>query len=624
MSAATFYSTRGYYRGYEIDYGPATDVWEEFVKDHVPFYQFLTNVTDGELRVTFKSCAVHAMMIWPAEKSEWGEDLVAQVQQMRRREFYESNFWLKPIGKAAGGPGAAVLTPVSYLKNISPDFIPPPPAGKAVCSISAAPGEHEPAALAFRSSVEYSNVTAQMADFAGNAGTIPASAADVRLAKLFPIGRQGVYELLPLMLEPLHGQTLAPNVTREFWIDVHVPADAAPGDYRGAITLRAENRQPLTVDVKLTVRPFELALDSPVCFAMFYGMPSSFKWHYLHFYKNRAKWEKVIDAEMRNMAEHGFNTLSIWGPKVRSAPGGGITVDFSDRNRLLELCRKRGLGRRHAVDTRVIDCAHSLIAIGLKEFSPEFNKAYADVCRRTVAWARKNNLPMLLYVVDEPRERDLNWWNRNLSDTLKHLDLLKSIPGARTFIPVMGDKQSGVDYSVLAERLSVIATHPARQSRRLIAKARKLCIYNAGQDRLSWGFYVWKVGACGRREWGYQWIKQPYNPFDPGNDAVAYPSPHGLLPTIGEKRIREGIDDYKYVYTLEKHMARARAAGVDLASAAALLAKIRNAVPDYLDVREARTRDLDHELGVWREQVAAEIEDLIYQIRASAPEQLSE
>lgn len=620
MSALTFYSTRGFYRGFEIDYGPDTDVWEEFAKDHVPFYRFETDVKDGELRLKFKSCAVHAMMIWPAGKNEWGSRLVEQVQRMRRDEFYRANFWLKPIATAAAGPGGPVLAPVSYLENIHPDFIPQQRPGKAACSISAAPGEREPAALAFRPDVEYRNVTAQVSDFTGDGGTIPASAATVYLAKLFPRGKKGAYELQPLMLEPAGGQTLRANVTREFWIDVHVPEDAAPGNYRGEIALWAENRDPLTVEVNLTVRPFRLASDSPVRFAMFYGTPASFKRHYRHFYKGDAKWEEVVDAEMRNMAEHGFNTLSIWGPKIRSSEDGGIRADFSDRDRLLKLCRKHGLARRHDVVTRLINCTYSLIERGLKEFSPEFNKAYKDVCRQTVEWARKNDLPMLFYVIDEPRERDLNWWNRNLADTLKYLELLESIPNARTYIPVMGDKNSGVDYSILAEKLDVVATHPARQSRRLMAKARELCIYNAGQDRLSWGFYVWKIGARGRREWGYQWIHQPYNPFDSGNDAVAYPSPVGLLPTIGEKRIREGIDDYRYIYTLEKHIARARAAGTDVSSPTALLARIRKAIPDYLDIGEAPTRDLDYKLDAWREQIAEEIQKLVSQAREQAAE----
>ena len=613
MSALTFYSTRGFYRGSEIDYGPDTDVWEEFAKDHVPFYRFEADVKNGELRIKFKSCAVHAMMIWPAGENEWGTRLVKQVQRMRRDEFHRANFWLKPIETAAATPGEVVFAPVSYLENIRPGFIPQQRPGKAACSISAAPGEREPAALAFRPDAEYKNTTAQISDFAGDGGTIPASAATVHLAKLFPRGRNGVYELLPLMLEPVGGQTLRANVTREFWIDVHVPQDAAPGNYRGEIALRAENRDPLTVEVDLTVRSFKLASDSPVCFAMFYGAPVSFKGHYRHFYKGDAKWEEVVDAEMRNMAEHGFNTLSIWGPKIRSSEDGGIRADFSDRNRLMKLCRKHGLARRHDVDTRVIDLTYSLIERGLKEFSPEFNEAYKDVCRQTVEWARKNDLPMLLYVIDEPRERDIKWWNRNLTDTLKYLELLESIPNARTFIPVMADKNSGVDYSILAEKLDVVATHPVRQSRTLMANARELCIYNAGHDRLSWGFYVWKIGARGRREWGYQWINQPYNPFDSGNAAVAYPSPGGLLPTIGEKRIREGIDDYRYIYTLEKHIARARDAGVDVSSPAALLTRIREAIPDYLDARDAPTRDLDYKLDAWREQIAAEIEKLISQ-----------
>jgi len=608
VSALSFYSTKGYYRGFEVDYGPDTDVWEEFAGDNVPFYSFQAAVNDGVLRVTFDSCSIYAMMVWPAQQADWGERLVRQVEQMRKNEFYEYNFWLRRAAKAT--PSAeAVLMPVSYLKAVGPDFVPPGKTGPAACSVSAAPGEYEPVALAFRAPVEYKNISARATDFVGGAGVIKASAADICLAKLFPKGEHGVYELIPTMLEPVGGQTLRPNITREFWVDICVPDDASPGDYKGEITIESEGRQSLTVGITITVRPFRLPDDVPVSYAMYYGKPSSFKGHYRRFYKGYGKWEQVVGAEMQNMREHGFNTLSIWGPRcfVRE---GALQLDFAARDRLLKLCRKHGLALRHPVDTRVIDCAYSLIRQGLKEFSPEFNKAYLDVCRRVVAWAEKNDLPMLLYVVDEPRETGLNWWNRNLEDTLKYLDLLKSVPNARTYIPITGDENNGVDYSILADKLDVVATHPTKSCRKLMARAGKLCLYNAGQDRLSWGFYVWKSGAVGRREWGYQWINQPYNPLDGGNWAIAYPSPHGLLPTVGEKRIREGIDDYRYIYALETVMAQAQAAGRDISAASDLLGAIRKSLPDYLNPATERTRDLDYELDEWRERIAAEIEKL--------------
>jgi len=608
VSALSFYSTKGYYRGFEVDYRPDTDVWEEFAKDNVPFYRFEVAVNDGVLRVTFDSCSAYAMMVWPAEHNDWGERLVRQVHQMRKAEFYEYNFWLQPAAKVSA-PADVVFAPVSYLRTIGPDYVPAQQTRPATCSISAAPGEYEPVALVFRAPVEYTNISVRAKDFVGGAGVIPASAVDIRLAKLFPQGEHGIYELVPRMLEPVAGQTLRPNITREFWVDIHVPEDAAPGDYRGEIRIESESREPLAVGITITVRPFRLPDDVPVSYAMYYGKPSSFKGHYQRFYEGYRKWQKVVDAEMQNMREHGFNTLSIWGPRcfVRE---GGLELDFAARNRLLKLCRRRGLARRHPVDTRVIDCADSLIRQGLKEFSPEFNKTYLDVCRRVVAWAEKNDLPMLLYVVDEPRETGLNWWNRNLEDTLKYLDLLKSVPNARTYIPVTGDENNRVDYSILADKLDVVATHPTRSCRKLMARAAKLCLYNAGQDRLSWGFYVWKSGAASRREWGYQWVNQPYNPLDPGNWAIAYPSPHGLLSTVGEKRIREGIDDYRYIHALVTRMAEAKAAGRDVSAASDLLGEIRKALPEYLEPGSERTRDLDYGLDKWRGRIAAEIEGL--------------
>ena len=608
VSAISFYSTKGYYRGYEIDYAARTDVWEEFAKDLVPFYRFETEVADGVLRITFESCSVHAMMIWPTQHNNWGQRLVRQVQQMRKSEFYDFNFRMKPVAQDAAGQATAVLAPVSYLREIGPGFLPPRQDGNSPWRISAAPGEYEPVALAFRAPVEYERISVRVSDFAGEAAVIPSSEVDVRLAKLFPKGEK-IYELVPAMLEPVAGQTLRPNITREFLADVHVPENTPPGDYHGEVALQAEGHEPLVVRITVTVRPIQLVEDLPVNFSMYYGTPSRIEEHYRRFYGGYKKWEQTIGAQIRNMREHGFNTLTIPKPKPIAIKDGVLELDFSSADRLLRLCREHGLARRHPVIILVIDYAHFIIGDGIEEFSPRFNEIYLSACRQLVEWARKNDLSLLIWVVDEPREVGLNWWNRNLSDTLKYLELVKSVPNIRTYMTITSDKKGRLDYTVLADKLDVVACLPLKNSRKLLTSA-DLSLYNAGRGRLSWGFYVWKIAARGRREWGYQWLAQPYNPFDPGNSAITYPSPHGLLPTIHEKRIREGIDDYKYLYTLEATMAQAEAAGRDVSSASALLDEIRKALPDYLDKNLPGTSDLDHDLDAWRRRIALEIEKL--------------
>ncbi len=85
-------------------------------------------------------------------------------------------------------------------------------------------------------------------------------------------------------------------------------------------------------------------------------------------------------------------------------------------------------------------------------------------------------------------------------------DLLKEA-GVTSFITPMGDTESGKDYTALADHVDIISTHAWKGSAGLIARTREkgktLWLYNTGMDRLSWGFYNWRVGSIGRWEWHF-------------------------------------------------------------------------------------------------------------------------
>ena len=606
-SALTFYSEKGMYRGYEIDYGPDTDIWEEFVKEHVPFCRFEADTVDGCLRFTFDSCSVYGLMIWPAEHAAWGDRAIEQVQEMRRAEFYRFNYPTKLLRRPVRDVEQPVLAPVSYMRTVTIDYLPEP--HDRVSTASAAPGEREPLAFALRTPIELKNLSARVSDLTGPNGTIPAAAVDLRLAKLFPVRDKGIYELLPVMLQPVAGQTIRPFVTRQFIADVHVPDGTAQGEYRGEISIHADGQQPLKAGIAVRVRGIKLPDDLPVGFAMFYVDTAAFKGHFLRL-SGIERWEREIAAEFTNMRDYGLNAVSIARPRPTGMKDGRLVLDFSTADRVARLCRENGLHRQPAL-MFIIDYAESLMARGLEEFSPEYNTAFADACRQLVDWAKRRDLPLLFFVVDEPRERELNPWNRNLRDTLKYLEIVRSVPGARSYVPLMYDERDGTDYTALIEPLDVVATHPAKESRKLIARSgKKLAIYNGGRDRLSWGFYTWKSGAIERREWAYQWVNLPWNPLDPSNWTVAYWSTDGLLPTLEQVRMREGIDDYRYLHALEMQMAAAGKAGRDTTAAAALLEQIRKSVPEHLTAGTARFRDIEYELDAWRGRIAGQVEKL--------------
>ena len=220
--------------------------------------------------------------------------------------------------------------------------------------------------------------------------------------------------------------------------------------------------------------------------------------------------------------------------------------------------------------------------------------AFVSVVQQLVEWQNDKSTPVLLWVVDEPRENP-NPWNRNLKDTIAYADLAHKVPGAQVMVTPMGDENSGVDYMPLLDHLDVVSTHPTKHSTKMIKRAMDdpklgLHIYNAGRDRLSNGFYIWRVGATGKFEWHFcQWVHDPkgyrgremFNPFlQYEGDDTFMPVPlsykGGILPREGIITMSIGINDYRYVATLEQELAKAKSAPAK----AALVAEIEKYMTD--------------------------------------------
>ena len=75
---------------------------------------------------------------------------------------------------------------------------------------------------------------------------------------------------------------------------------------------------------------------------------------------------------------------------------------------------------------------------------------------------------------------------------------------------------------------------------------------DAETDRYYFGVWAWVSGVKGCSHWAY--FCQPHLSY-------VFPTEEELVPSIGWEAIREGIDDYRYLKTLEQLADQARAAG---------------------------------------------------------------
>ena len=237
---------------------------------------------------------------------------------------------------------------------------------------------------------------------------------------------------------------------------------------------------------------------------------------------------------------------------------------------------------------------------------------------------------MLLYVVDEPRERNINRWNRGFADTIRYCKLVReNIPDGQIHVDPMRDENAGVDYVPILDYVDVIGTHPWDQSSGIVKKSGKesfpiLWYFNAiVWDRYDFGLECAAADAKGFWQWHYNWDLLPFQPFHSSFKwGATIPGPDGPFDTPRHELIATSIDDYRYLATLEQRIETARDAGTAesaVESAENLLSSFYDAAPpyavraDYEESHEKRkTRDVigGKSLDQWRDAFAEHVEEI--------------
>jgi len=105
------------------------------------------------------------------------------------------------------------------------------------------------------------------------------------------------------------------------------------------------------------------------------------------------------------------------------------------------------------------------------------------------------------------------------------------------------------------------------------------------------GVWFWHTGAEGQGYWVYQSSWRRTRPFQDlegdlhAHDYVAYPDLDGPTPTIQWECMRQGIDDARYLYTLEAALAAHRTSP-HAAAAERFLAELRSSLPQSVKLAD--------------------------------------
>ncbi len=475
-----------------------------------------------------------------------------------------------------------------YLRLIFPTSVPGQEEIDAPLFCFAAPGEREPVAFAIRSTRELKavSVTCSALESQGKVAIAREhiSVRPVRYGKKEGQSRWGMFHadvmVVPQYLASHKHIDIGRETSQQYWITVSVPKDTPPGRYRAVVTVSAANAGGTQLPLEVEVLP--IRLYEPDC--VYFGM-----------YHRPVGDDSFRAAAWRDMREHGMTSVGLCCDLDAELTLDGDRVDVTfDGSGDLERSVREYL---HAGFTMPIDWLMGSDVLRWCTAQAHGDERrlfdyYRQVIVAILAHGRQNQWPEIIFQpLDEPFEH-----TSRLDDTEKCLRVLKSIPGVRT--EEDGPNGNPDTLERLYDLCDVLVYHDGPVLRRgtydadgwkaflhrLRDDGKEVWFYNLDLTgwhpevlRFGYGFGLFQAGGTGVIQWSYQ------TAFRPDKPEIVYEKPNTIIyqypqvgdetggPTLAWEATREGVDDYKYLFTLQKLIEELTARGDRRANRARVL-----------------------------------------------------
>jgi hypothetical protein len=432
----------------------------------------------------------------------------------------------------------------------------------------ATPGEFEPVTLALYPVRPLQNLKVRVSSLRSAAGEIPAASVDVRLATYWNIGFPAyttlkTYRRVPELLERVTVDSSAAGECQWYWVTVHVPEDAKPGLYQGAVTLWDDGYdQALEIPLALRVLGFRLQKDPRKHFSAYY------------YVRNQALYKGRDDAFIRKAADKDYQAMLDFGldmlPTLYLRCDDGQRIVLSEANELQRMLAVGLKGPAPVTADGVIGRIYRDTTPGGKHENhwhvnplppPAFYDRITELFRAFEAERKAKGWPEFICCpIDEvdPAYKEFG----------THVYAAVKAAGVRTYAtkdPVGAD---AVDY---APYLDVWCSQPySVPYERIVAQNRYeyWCYpnHNAGEikdrrtmckgGRMTYGYGLWRSGYTTLIPWHWCWPSEP-DPFDYLRGRFSgcgqrVDDEGGVIPAVYWACFREGYDDARYIYTLQQ------------------------------------------------------------------------
>lgn len=408
----------------------------------------------------------------------------------------------------------------------------------------------------------------------------------------------GSYFVGPDIVMPWETQSLKQGNNLSVWLTAYVPPRTPPGEYKGTAELNLDGAVK-QVPVTLKVLPIVLQKDPRPYLSVYYRHPYwlaneatdnfSRDWHLNKIAQDYSELQKTGFQNHPQLHLHGRWKGDRW------------VFEYDRLDQLIEMGRKYGFKGPVVMGYvfRHLYIKHMKESQGehlnnLKEMPPdEFFTELTAIVREITAEAKNRNWPeILFYTVDEPRPSTLA-----VQFVTRCLKAVRD-GGGKTCIATEPEDTPTVAFRPYLDvwtipKFTLTAAEVARQQKEYPG-TQYWCYPNhvAGSNehvatpsaRFTFGFAFWNSGFQGMIPWNYQdSYGDQWNFLDgPVADALNRTADDGsVIPSANWVAFREGLDDGRYIYTLERWIETARRHGYKDAAAAAEaeLLNIRNSIP---------------------------------------------
>lgn len=510
--------------------------------------------------------------------------------------------WKMPQVSQPSKDRGYVLFNWNHMDLSFPDTIPEKDSGRIALKCFVPAGEYQPVSFCVRALKDLSGLSVELEKTGNGKMFLPESAVDIR--EVMMLNRRinfcaQEYMLAPTYLEPIAAKPLDRNTTRQFWLNIRLPENSRPGFYRGNLLVKTQNDGTEKIPLEVEVLSFKLVEAEGMQLGMFF-MPPQQSPNYLKAFMD--------------MRQHGMTSVGWCGDSGLkfSHKNGQTIVDF--RGSIMEKIFQAYV--RVGFPGRIFWAMHGDESAFCNQFLLDewkFRRVYVSVIKQIIAYAKKIGMPGIIFQpYDESPSnpmcfpalvRELKCIKEAGGTTENDHLPLKSI---RAGIQPWAD-QCVPDTDIFTLRYSskpiwYVDEWP-KLEKELKKRGKVLFSYNINNASTfpelatlrfcgGWFFRSAAKETSGQYLWLYGMGDNPYDDLE--SDYAKFVQFFPPEKTTGRKggpailweSYREGVNDLRYIMTLEKQIRKAGNSSKEAREAQKLLDKLSGS----FDLEKARRK----------------------------------